>query len=209
MVLGTVRVRWTRRQEYYDLKGWRRGVSEGGGVLNNQANHHVDMLVWLMGEAKSVMAKSETKLVDIEADDTCIAIVKFKNGGLGVIEATTAARPSDLEGSISVLGEKGSVEIGGFFMNELKTWRFEKSEATDETVFSEYGRNPDVFAWNHTEYLKDVVGSILEGRDGLVDGEEARRNVRLIEAIYRSADTGKEVYIDEECGERLQNIPGR
>lgn len=122
LVLGTVRVRWCRDQEYYNQKSWRGTWAHDGGVLTNQASHHIDMLIWMMGDVESVIAKTATRLLDIEAEDTGVAIIKFRDGAIGVVEATTATRPKDLEGSISILGEKGSVEIGGFFMNDLKTW---------------------------------------------------------------------------------------
>jgi len=193
LVLGTVRVRWKRTQEYYDEKPWRGTWAMDGGVLTNQASHHIDMLMWMMGEVESVMAKTATQLVDIETEDTGVVILKFTNGALGIIEATTATRPKDLEGSISILGEHGSVEIGGFFMNELKVWNFEPELPEDRVIFEKYGRNPDEFAWNHTQYLKDVVKNILKNEGGLVDGLEGRRLVELLNAIYESAETGREI----------------
>ncbi len=195
LVMGTARVRWTRRQDYYDAKPWRGTWAKAGGVLTNQASHHIDMLVWLMGPVDSVMAMMSTQLVDIEAEDTAVAILHFANGALGIIEATTATRPKDLEGSISVLSEKASVEIGGFSMNELKTWCFADTLPEDDTVFEEWGANPDQFAWNHTEYLRDVVASLQSGTRGLVDGLEARKSLELITALYESAETGQAVHL--------------
>src|SRR5207245_2718707 len=114
LVMGTVRVRWCRPQSYYDQDAWRGTWAMDGGVLTNQASHHVDLLEWMMGEVESVYALATTALVDIEAEDTAVVALRFRNGALGIIEATTAVRPKDLEGSISILGEKGSVEIAGF-----------------------------------------------------------------------------------------------
>jgi len=195
LVLGTVRVRWCRTQEYYDSKPWRGTWAYDGGVLTNQASHHIDMLIWMMGEVESVMAMTSTRLVNIEAEDTGVVILRFKNGALGIIEATTATRPHDLEGSISILGEKGAVEIGGFYMNQLRVWNFVDEKPEDRDVFEKYGRNPDIFAWNHTEFLKDVVESIKENRKGLIDGLEGRKSLELISAIYESAETGKEIFL--------------
>lgn len=195
LVLGTVRVRWCRTQDYYDSNSWRGTWAYDGGVLANQANHHVDMLIWLMGEVESVMAKIATRLVSIEAEDTAVAILKFKNGALGLIEATTATRPVDLEGSISVLGEKASVEVGGFFMNELKTWNFAENDSMDREVWEKWARVPNQPAWNHTEYFKDVICNLKEGKAGLVDGLEGRKSIELINAIYESAETGKEIFL--------------
>ena len=106
LVLGTVRVRWCRDQSYYDQDKWRGTWAYDGGVLSNQASHHVDMLEWFFGDVVSVHARAVTALVNIEAEDTAVATLKFRNGALGIIEATTAIRPKDLEGSLSILGEK-------------------------------------------------------------------------------------------------------
>ena len=193
LVLGTVRLRWCRTQDYYDQRPWRGTWANDGGVLTNQASHHIDMLIWMMGGVQSVMAMTTTRLASIETEDTGVVILRFRNGALGIIEATTATRPKDLEGSISILGEKGSVEVSGFFMNGLRTWNFAEEEPEDNQILEKYGKNPDVFAWNHTEFLKDVVQSIKNNKRGLVDGLEGRKSLELISAIYESAETGKEV----------------
>jgi UDP-N-acetyl-2-amino-2-deoxyglucuronate dehydrogenase len=195
LVLGTVRVRWRRDQKYYDQKPWRGTWAQDGGVLTNQASHHIDILIWMMGEVESVMAKTATRLADIEAEDTGVAIFKFRNGALGIVEATTATRPKDLEGSLSVLGEGGSVEVGGFFMNKLKHWAFNESTPEDEKVWKTHGTVPGEPAWNHTEFFKDVIGSLHYQRKGLIDGLEGRKSIEIINAIYESAETGKEVFL--------------
>ena len=171
LVLGTVRVRWCRPQTYYDQASWRGTWAMDGGVFTNQASHHIDLLQWMMGDVESVFAKSTTRLVNIEAEDTGVVVIKFTNGALGVIEATTATRPRDLEGSISILGEKGSVEIGGFAVNKMKTWDFVEPVITDEKVLDDYSSNPpDVYGFGHLLYLKDVTDSILFGREQPVSG---------------------------------------
>ena len=141
------------------------------------------------------MAKTATRLVNIEAEDTGLAILKFKNGALGVIEATTATRPKNLEGTISILGEKGSVEIGGFFMNELKTWNFADPDEMDNDIWDKHVKVPDELAWNYTEFFKDVINSLRNDKKGLIDGLEGRKSVELINAIYESAETGKELFL--------------
>ena len=193
MVLGTVRVRWCREQAYYDAKSWRGTWAQDGGVFTNQASHHIDMLAWMMGDVESVMAMTATRLAAIEAEDTGIASIRFYNGALGVIEATTATRPKDLEGSISILGEKGAVEIGGFFMNELKTWQFSDPLPEDAEAFARWGKTPDVPAWNHEQYLRDVIRCLQEGKRGLVEGLEGRKSLELINALYESAESGQMV----------------
>jgi UDP-N-acetyl-2-amino-2-deoxyglucuronate dehydrogenase len=108
LVMGTVRVRWCRTQSYYDAAPWRGTWAHDGGVLANQASHHLDLLEWMMGDVESVVAMSTHALARIEAEDTAAAVLRFRSGALGVIEATTATRPKDLEGSLSVLGEFGA-----------------------------------------------------------------------------------------------------
>jgi predicted dehydrogenase len=161
--------------------------------MMNQASHHIDMLEWMMGEVQSVMAITATRLAPIEAEDTVVAALRFRNGALGVVEATTATRPRDLEGSISILGEKGSVVVGGFAMDRLVTWSFADPEPGDDTIFETHGENPREFAWNHTEYLQSVVDAIRGGTKALVDGLEGRKSLELITALYESAETGREV----------------
>jgi len=194
LVLGTVRVRWCRRQDYYDQDPWRGTWALDGGVLTNQASHHIDLLEWMMGEVESVYALATTALVRIETEDTAVVALKFKSGALGLIEATTAARPKDLEGSISILGEKGSVEIGGFAVNEMKVWRFEDPRPEDSEVVEKFSVNPpNVYGFGHQAYYEHVVDCISGERPHLVDGLEGRRSLELISAIYESVETGREV----------------
>lgn len=200
LVMGTVRVRWRRDQHYYDQDAWRGTWAMDGGVFSNQASHHVDLLEWMLGEPVSVMAKTGTYLSDIEVEDTGVAIVRFQSGALGVIEATTATRPKDLEGSISILGEGGTVEIGGFAVNKMKTWEFEDATEDEKNeVFRTAAENPpDVYGYGHQRYLENVIEAINTGRRGLVEGLDGRRSIELINAIYESAETGKEIHLHYE-----------
>jgi len=196
LVMGTVRVRWCRKQDYYDQDAWRGTWAFDGGVLSNQASHHVDLLEWMMGPVESVFAKSATALVHIEAEDTAVVVLRFRNGALGIIEATTAARPTDLEGSISVLGEHGSVEIAGFAVNEMKTWRFAQQQPGDDRVMKEFSVNPpNVYGFGHQAYYEHVVRGIRDHTPGLVDGLEGRKSLELVSAIYESIETGKEIVL--------------
>ena len=203
LVMGTIRVRWCRPQSYYDMDAWRGTWELDGGVLTNQASHHVDLLEWMMGDVESVFAKSTTALVDIETEDTAIAVLKFRNGALGCIEATTATRPKDLEGSISILGEKGTVEIGGFAVNQMKTWSFVEAESDDIDMMQKYSVNPpNVYGFGHQAYYEHVLDCLQSGKRQLVDGLEGRRSIELISAIYESIETGREVqlrFIPKRC----------
>jgi UDP-N-acetyl-2-amino-2-deoxyglucuronate dehydrogenase len=196
LVMGTVRVRWCRPQSYYDQDSWRGTWAMDGGVLSNQASHHIDLLEWMLGDVDSVFAMSTTALVDIEAEDTAVVVLRFQNGALGVIEATTATRPKDLEGSISVLGEKGAVEIGGFAVNEMRVWNFAEARPGDEEVMQKYSVNPpNVYGFGHQAYYEHVVDCILHNRKHLVDGLEGRKSLELITAIYESIETGRAVQL--------------
>ncbi|MGB0645976.1 MAG: Gfo/Idh/MocA family protein [Bradymonadia bacterium] len=194
LVMGTVRVRWARHQAYYDQDPWRGTWQMDGGVLTNQASHHVDLLEWMMGEVESVYAMATTRLADIETEDTAVVTLKFRNGALGIIEATTAARPTNIEGSVSVLGERGTVVVGGIAVNRMDTWTFEDKRPDDEVVLAEFSENPpDVYGFGHKAYYAHVVQCISEGGPNLVDGMAGRKSLELISAIYESIETGQEV----------------
>lgn len=196
LVLGTVRVRWCRKQEYYNQDSWRGTWEYDGGVLTNQASHHIDLLEWMMGDVESVFAKSTTALVDIETEDTAVVTLKFTNGALGIIEATTATRPNDLEGSISILGENGTVEIGGFALNEMKVWQFDKNDKNDSMILANFSNNPpDVYGFGHQKYFNHVVNCLENNYSALVDGLEGRKSLELINAIYESIETGEEIFL--------------
>lgn len=196
LVMGTVRVRWCRPQSYYDQDGWRGTWALDGGILTNQASHHVDLLEWMMGDVVKVAAMSATRLVKIEAEDTAAVILTFANGAIGIIEATGGARPKDLEGSLSILGEGGAVVIGGFAVNRLETWQFADALPDDEQVVQNYSVNPpNVYGFGHQAYYEHVVDVITNGGPQLVAGMEGRRSLELISAIYESIETGREVYL--------------
>lgn len=197
--LGTVRVRWCRTQSYYDQDAWRGTWKDDGGVFANQASHHVDLLQWLMGPVESVQSYTATRLVDIEVEDVGLAILRFKNGALGVAEATTTARPNDLEGSVSILGEHGAVVIGGFAVNHVDTWNFATPTEDDQRP-EEWSQNPPtVYGFGHMEFYKDILGCIDSKRRAMLDGLEGRKSLELVIAIYQAAATRREV--------RLRYVP--
>ena len=194
LVLGTVRVRWRRDQSYYDQDSWRGTWAQDGGVLSNQASHHVDLLEWFMGDVVSVHARASRALVDIEAEDTAVATLQFSNGALGIVEATNAARPRDLEGSLSILGEGGTVVIGGFAVNKLETWEFVDMQPGDENVLEQFSVNPpNVYGYGHQAYYEHVVDCLKNDKAALVDGLEGRRSLELITALYESIETGRDI----------------
>jgi len=199
LIMGTVRVRWCRTQEYYDQDSWRGTKQLDGGVFTNQASHHVDLLEWMLGEPVSVFAKAKSFLADIESEDTGVAVITFKSGAIGIVEATTATRPSDLEGSLSLLGEYGTVVIGGFAVNQILTWQFTHPQPHDETTLTQYNENPpNVYGYGHIRYLEDVISCIIDDKKPPVDGEEGRKSLELIKAIYKSVELKREVEVRGE-----------
>ena len=199
LVMGTVRVRWCRRQDYYDQAAWRGTWAQDGGVFTHQASHHIDLLEWLMGDVASVFARGTTALARIETEDTGAAVIKFCNGALGIIEATTATRPKDLEGSISILGERGSVVIEGFAVNRLRTWQFEDQGPLDEAILRTSSENPpDVYGFGHKAQYDHIVDCIAHDRKALVDGVEGRKSLEVIAALYGSIETGREIFLKDK-----------
>lgn len=196
IVMGTARVWWRRDQAYYDRDAWRGTWALDGGVFANQASHHIDLLEWFLGEPMVVYATGRTALVNIETEDTGVAVIQFRGGAIGVIEATVAARPDNLEGSFALLGERGTVEVGGFAVNQVMTWRFDPAWPEDADAL-EKGRTepPDVYGFGHVAYLCNVVDAIRNRMVALVDGLEGRRSLELILAIYESMATGKPVEV--------------
>jgi len=136
-----------------------------------------------------------TRLVDIEAEDTGVAVLRFKSGALGVIEATTATRPKDLEGSISILGEKGSVVVGGFSVNRMVTWNFTESRPEDEVAQLAISEPPNVYGFGHKPFYEDMLACLDSGRRSMLDGFEGRKSLEIINALYESAATGAEVHL--------------
>ncbi|MDM7914015.1 MAG: Gfo/Idh/MocA family protein [Candidatus Eisenbacteria bacterium] len=195
LFLGSVRVLWNRSQDYYNEEAWRGTWAQDGGVLTNQASHHIDLLIWMMGEVESVFARSRTVLHRIETEDLGVVMLKFRGGGLGMVEATTCAQPKDLEGSLSLFGEGGTVEIGGFAANELKTWAFCDPKPDDGRIFEEWGKNPPEFGYNHKMFYLDALDTLDSPRRGLLDGLEGRKSLEVIHAIYESIETGQEVFL--------------
>jgi predicted dehydrogenase len=191
LVMGTVRVRWTRDQAYYERDAWRGTWELDGGVIAQQASHHVDLLQWFMGPIRLLQCQIATRLLNIEVEDTAAALLTFESGALGVFEATTATRPRDLEASLSILGEHGSVILGGNAVNRIDHWQFDPPAEEDRHIRAQTSEDvPNVYGHGHTDYLAGVVQSIVTGRPGDVEGEEGRKNVEILTALYESAARG-------------------
>src|SRR5688572_8602077 len=191
--LANTTVRWTRPQEYYDQVPWRGTWEFDGGAFMNQASHYVDMIQWLVGPVESVMAKTATLARRIEAEDTGIAVLRFRNGALGTIEVTMLTFPKNLEGSITILGEKGSAKIGGTAVNKVETWQFEEYDDDDKLIELAASNPPNVYGFGHEPYYRNVLKVLRGEAVPDTDGRAGRKSLELILGIYESAKTGREV----------------
>lgn len=191
--LANTTVRWTRPQEYYDAAPWRGTWEFDGGAIMNQASHYVDLMQWLVGPVESVVAKTATLARRIETEDTGIAVLRFRSGALGVIEVTVLTYPRNFEGSITVLGEKGTVKIGGTAVNRVEQWQFADYDDDDKLIDSANTSPPTVYGFGHEGYYRNVLAVLRgEAKPG-TDGREGRKSLELILGIYESAKTGREV----------------
>ncbi len=193
LYLGNATVRWFRPQSYYE-DDWHGTWAMDGGALMNQSIHHIDALQWFMGPVASVHAYTATLAHDMEAEDIGVASVRFTGGGLGVIEGSTLTWPQNLEGSVAVFGERGSVKIGGTALNRITLWKVQgQLEQEAEILTSQRVDPPSVYGYSHREVIRDFAHAVLHGEQPHTTGEEARKSLELVLAIYRSARTGQEV----------------
>ncbi len=195
LYMANVTVRWTRPQAYYDAEPWRGTWEFDGGAFMNQASHYVDLMQWLMGPAESVMAKTATQARRIEAEDSGVAVVKFRSGALGVMEVSVLTYPKNLEGSITLLGETGSVKIGGTAVNRVEHWGFADYDDDDKLVDAAATAPPSVYGFGHLPYYENVVAALTGRGKADTDGRAGRKSLELILGIYESARTGCEVPI--------------
>jgi predicted dehydrogenase len=207
IVTATVRLRWCRFQDYYE-DGWHGTWAEDGGVINQQAIHHVDALNWLFGPVVSVCAATANRLNKLEAEDTLVAALRFENGALGTIEATTAARPEDYEASLSVVGEKGLAIIGGIALNKVETWRFVELQTGDREnpqLFSQ--EVPNGYGLSHGSVLQEVIDTLSSDKiNPPISAQDAIRTAELVHALYRSDELGGWVSLsDNPVSARLGN----
>jgi len=193
--LANTTVRWTRPQEYYDMDGWRGTLEMDGGALMNQGSHYVDLLLWLCGPAESVVAQTGTLGRDIESEDTATALVRFQSGAFGVIEVTTLTYPRNLEGSLTILGETGTVKIGGTAVNRIDHWHFEDTDEDDRRVVIANTEPPTVYGFGHEPYYRNVLAVLRGEAEPGTDGHEGRKSLELIRGIYESAETGRRVVL--------------
>jgi UDP-N-acetyl-2-amino-2-deoxyglucuronate dehydrogenase len=191
--LANTTVRWTRPQEYYDQAPWRGTWEFDGGAFMNQASHYVDLMQWLVGPVESVIAKTATLARRIEAEDTGIAVLRFRSGALGTIEVTMLTYPKNMEGSITILGEKGTAKIGGTAVNKVEKWEFAEPDPDDALVEASNTNPTSVYGFGHEAYYRNVLGVLRGEAIPDTDGRGGRKSLELILGIYESARTGCEV----------------
>jgi len=200
---GTAHIRWNRGKDYYTQAPWRGTWEQDGGALMNQCIHNIDLLRWMMGnEIEEVFAYTDNLAHPfIEAEDLGMALIKFKNGSYGIIEGTTNVYPKNLEETLYLFGEKGTVKAGGKSVNIIEEWSFADGLDDPEYVKTTYHENPpNVYGFGHTPLYADVIDAIKTGRAPYVSGEDGKRALELVLAIYKSAAEGKPVKLPlKEC----------
>ena len=182
MILANVL--WTRPQDYYDMAKWRGTYELDGGCLSNQASHYVDLVQWFGGDFIDVSAQHSTQKIKMEAEDTISVAIKFATGAIGSINATVLTYPKNLEGSLTILGEKGTVRVGGFALNKIEHWEFADEDPMDEEARKADTAPPSVYGFGHLPYYRHVF-DVLDGKtEPMCTGREARKTVEIIMKAY-------------------------
>jgi UDP-N-acetyl-2-amino-2-deoxyglucuronate dehydrogenase len=192
-LLANVTVRWYRPQEYYE-DGWHGTWAMDGGALMNQCIHHIDAMIWLMGEVESVFAYTGTLAHQMETEDTGVVAVRFKSGALGVIEGSTITYPQNLEGSLAIFGTQGSVKVGGTALNRRVIWKIEGQLEHEANILAmELVDPPTVYGFSHREQIEEMINAVRENRIPSTHGREARKSLEVVSAIYESVRCAKEI----------------
>lgn len=200
---GTAHIRWNRGSDYYAGSKWRGTWEHDGGALMNQCIHNIDLLRWMMGDdiIEVVGMTDNLNHPYIEAEDFGIALIRFANGSYGIIEGTTTIYPKNLEETLYLFGEKGTVKAAGLSVNIIEEWQF--SDALDDSgeVKKRFSKNPpSVYGYGHTPYYADVIDAIKNDREPSITAEDGRRAVELVLAIYKSAAEGQRIKMPlEKC----------
>ena len=193
---GSIHVRWNRNQEYYTQAPWRGTWQQDGGALMNQCIHGIDLLRWMMGdEIEEVYGVTRQQFhYYLEAEDVGMAIVKFKNGAVATIEGTTNVYPQNLEETLYLFGEKGTVKLGGKSTNNIDVWEFADETDADKTNKGLEEVTSNVYGNGHTSLFADMIEAIKDDRAPYVDGYAGRRAVELVLAIYKSQKENRSIH---------------
>ncbi|MET0322978.1 MAG: Gfo/Idh/MocA family oxidoreductase [Duganella sp.] len=184
---------WTRPQAYYNSAPWRGTWEFDGGAFMNQASHYVDLIDWIIGPVESLQAYTATLARDIEVEDTGVISLRWRNGALGSMNVTMLAYPHNLEGSITVLGEKGTARIGGVAVNEVQQWEFADADADDALVAQASYATASVYGFGHPLYYDNVIAVLRGEAEAETDGREGLKSLEVLIAAYRSARDGRRV----------------
>ena len=193
-----VNVFWTRPQDYYDSAKWRGTWEFDGGALMNQASHYIDLLDWLMGPVESVMTYTATLARDIEVEDSGVVALRWRSGTLGTVNVSMLTYPKNMEGSITILGEKGTVRVGGVAVNEIKTWEFSEPRAEDAEIENASYQTTSVYGFGHELYYDNVIKTLRGEAEPETDGREGLKTLELLIAMYRSSRDGNRVALPLE-----------
>jgi len=193
-----VNVFWTRPQDYYDSAKWRGTWEFDGGALMNQASHYVDLLDWLMGPVESVMTYTATLARDIEVEDSGVVALRWRSGALGTVNVSMLTYPKNMEGSITILGEKGTVRVGGVAVNEILTWDFSETREEDSKIAHVSYQINSVYGFGHSLYYDNVIKTIRGEAEPDTDGREGLKTLELLIAMYLSSRDGKRVALPLE-----------
>ena len=188
-----VNVFWTRPQDYYDSSPWRGTWEFDGGALMNQASHYVDLLDWLIGPIESIQAYTATLARNIEVEDTAALNVKWRSGALGSMNVTMLTYPKNLEGSITIIGEKGTVRVGGVAVNQIQHWEFAEPLPEDEAIKTANYETTSVYGNGHPLYYQNVIDTLRGKAEAETDGREGLKSLEVLIAAYLSARDGKRV----------------
>ena len=189
---------WSRPQSYYDQAKWRGTWEFDGGALMNQASHYVDLIDWLIGPVASVQAMLSTLGRDIEVEDTGVINIRWRNGALGSMSVTMLTYPKNYEGSITILGEKGSVKVGGVAVNDIQHWEFEDERDYDKEIRNANYETTSVYGFGHPLYYKNVIDVLRGKAECETDGREGLKSLELLIAAYLSARDGKTINLPLE-----------
>lgn len=188
-----INVFWTRPQEYYDSAKWRGTWEFDGGAFMNQASHYVDLLDWLIGPVESVQAYTATLARNIEVEDTGVMNIRWRSGAIGSMNVTMLTYPKNFEGSITIIGEKGTIRVGGVAVNEIQHWEFSEPDEDDERIKVASYETTSVYGFGHPLYYDNVIRVLRGEAEPETDGREGLKSLEILIACYRSARDGKRV----------------
>jgi UDP-N-acetyl-2-amino-2-deoxyglucuronate dehydrogenase len=206
LMYGTAHIRWNREKDYYTQALWRGTWEQDGGALMNQCIHNIDLLRWMMGDEITEVIGMTDNLIHgfIDVEDLGMGLVKFANGSYGIIEGTTNIYPKNLEETLYIFGEKGTVKAGGKSVNLIEEWQFADKLDDPEEVKEKYNENPpNVYGYGHRPLYADVIDAINNDRQPYVTAVDGRNALELVLAIYKSAAEGKSVILPLDKGSTL------